>query len=42
MLKYHQGMIQDRESHVELLIVEERQLMNGLAKVIGSKDRLCF
>lgn len=41
MLKQHQGMVQDRESHVEVLIVEEGQLMDGPTEVIDSEDRLC-
>lgn len=41
MLEQYQGMVQDGESYVELLVVEEGQLMNSYTEVIDSEDRLC-
>lgn len=41
MLEQHQRMVQDGESNVELLAVEEGQLVNSYTEVIGSENRLC-
>lgn len=41
MLEQHQRMVQDGESNVELLVVEEGQLVNSYTEVIDSENRLC-